>query len=116
MPMTTFSVLVQLDILVDARAPANVPDRHSSIDSHNNAAIPILLESGSIYCFSVFLLAITLTTACSDSDLYSVLLGIAYQAINIATTLAVVRVGLWHNVEDAVKRSFTQLTNPMLSK
>jgi len=93
------------------RALANVPDLHSSIDTRHNATISIILESGSIYCFSAFLLAIALTTAGSSSELYSVLLGIAFQAINIAPTLTVVRVGLGHNIEDAVKTGFTQLTN-----
>ncbi|KAJ7816273.1 hypothetical protein B0H14DRAFT_3744031 [Mycena olivaceomarginata] len=91
----------------------NVPDLHSSINTVYSAAISIILESGSIYCFSAFLLAIALTTAGSSSELYSVLLGIAYQAINIAPTLTVVRVGLGHNIEDAVKTGFTQPPNPM---
>jgi hypothetical protein len=86
------------------RGLANVPDLHSSIDTVYNAAISIMyvvrsstraewcpllagthlersLESGSIYCFSAFLLAIALTTAGSSSELYSMLLGIGYQAI-----------------------------------
>ncbi|KAJ7254986.1 hypothetical protein B0H12DRAFT_1114415 [Mycena haematopus] len=86
----------------------NVPDLHSSIASRYNTTISIILESGAIYCFSAFLLAIALTTAGSSSELYSVLLGIACQAINIAPTLTVVRVGLGHNIEDAVKTGFTQ--------
>ncbi|KAJ7152562.1 hypothetical protein C8R46DRAFT_1303104 [Mycena filopes] len=84
---------------------------HSSIHSRSNAAMSIIFESGSIYCFSAFLLAIALATSGSSTALYSVLLGVAYQAINIAPTLTVVRVGLGHNIEDAIKRGFTQL-NP----
>ncbi|KAJ7752672.1 hypothetical protein B0H16DRAFT_1546146 [Mycena metata] len=97
------------------RTLANIPGLHSSIDTRFSAVISIILESGSIYCFSAFLLAITLTTVGSSNNFYSVLVGIAYQAVNIAPTLTVVRVGLGHNIEDAVKRGFTQPPEPIVS-
>ncbi|KAJ7699095.1 hypothetical protein B0H16DRAFT_1644279 [Mycena metata] len=97
------------------RTIANIPGLHSSIDTRFSAVISIILESGSIYCFSAFLLAITLTTVGSSNNFYSVLVGIAYQAVNIAPTLTVVRVGLGHNIEDAVKRGFTQPPEPIVS-
>ncbi|KAJ7152564.1 hypothetical protein C8R46DRAFT_1121533 [Mycena filopes] len=85
-------------------AKLDVTGLHSSIDTRSNAAMSIIFESGSIYCFSAFLLAIALATSGSSTALYSVLLGVAYQAINIAPTLTVVR--------DAVKKGFTQPPKP----
>ncbi|KAJ7761716.1 hypothetical protein B0H16DRAFT_1530363 [Mycena metata] len=76
------------------RTLTNIPGLHSSIDTRFSAVISIILESGSIYCFSAFSLAITLTTVGSNNNFYSVLVGIAHQAVNIAPTLTVVRVGL----------------------
>ncbi|KAJ7660925.1 hypothetical protein DFH06DRAFT_381799 [Mycena polygramma] len=95
------------------RALASFSDLHSSINSSYNATISIILESGSIYCFTAFLLAVALTTTGSSSHLYSVLLGISCQAINIAPTLTVVRVGLGHNIEDAVKTGFSMPLSSM---
>ncbi|KAJ7152559.1 hypothetical protein C8R46DRAFT_1228776 [Mycena filopes] len=84
-------------------AKFDIQGLHSSIDTHSNTAVSIIFESGFIYCFIGFLLAIALATSGSSSALYSVLLGVADQAINIAPTLTVVRVGLGHNIEDAIK-------------
>ncbi|KAJ6501171.1 hypothetical protein C8R47DRAFT_1211428 [Mycena vitilis] len=95
------------------KALASFTDLHSSINTSYNTTISIILESGSLYCFTAFLLAIALTTTGSSSHLYSVLLGVSTQAINIAPTLTVVRVGLGHNIEDAVKTGFSMPLSSM---
>ncbi|KAJ7152548.1 hypothetical protein C8R46DRAFT_1303091 [Mycena filopes] len=97
-------------------AKLDVPGLHNSIDTRFNAAISIIplvklncrsFESGFIYCFSGLSLVIALATGGWNTVVYPVLLGAAYQAINIAPTLTIVRVGLGHNIEDAVKSQQT---------
>ncbi|KAJ6505508.1 hypothetical protein C8R45DRAFT_972906 [Mycena sanguinolenta] len=79
---------------VPARLPTTIKNRYST-------TISIILESGAIYCLCAGLLAVGRLSD-STGTFYLVMEGIGFQAVNIAPTLTVVRVGLGHNVLDSV--------------
>ncbi|KAJ6505509.1 hypothetical protein C8R45DRAFT_972911 [Mycena sanguinolenta] len=74
----------------------------TAFKSRYNTTISIILESGTIYCVCAALLAVSLMSTGSNGKFYLTMEGIAFQAVNIAPTLTVVRVGLGHNVLDSM--------------
>ncbi|KAJ7195173.1 hypothetical protein GGX14DRAFT_404097 [Mycena pura] len=79
---------------------------HATLKNRYNTTISIILESGVIYCLCAGLLAVALLSSGTGNStkFYRTMEGIAYQAVNIAPTLTVVRVGLGHNIVDSVGR------------
>ncbi|KAF7367791.1 hypothetical protein MSAN_00843300 [Mycena sanguinolenta] len=78
----------------------------TTIKNRYTTTISIILESGAIYCFCAGMLAVSAMSN-STGTFYLVIEGIAFQAVNIAPTLTVVRVGLGHNVLDSVDRGMS---------
>ncbi|KAJ6505512.1 hypothetical protein C8R45DRAFT_972926 [Mycena sanguinolenta] len=86
-----------------ASAHAHLP---TTIKNRYSTTISIILESGAIYCLCAGMLAVSVMSN-STGTFYLVMEGIAFQAVNIAPTLTVVRVGLGHNVLDSVDRGIS---------
>ncbi|KAJ7481287.1 hypothetical protein B0H11DRAFT_2023376 [Mycena galericulata] len=78
---------------------------HTTLKNRYSTTISIILESGAIYCICAGLLAIAISSSGLNSRFYVTMEGIAFQAVNIAPTLTVVRVGLGHNIVDSVGSS-----------
>ncbi|KAJ7744079.1 hypothetical protein B0H16DRAFT_1560141 [Mycena metata] len=68
--------------------------------SRYNAAITMLLESGTLY---LIIITIILAIPAREALIYAASLGVAFHMINIAPTLIVVRVGLGHNIQDTIQ-------------
>ncbi|KAJ7759235.1 hypothetical protein B0H16DRAFT_1534879 [Mycena metata] len=75
---------------------------HMTLKNRYSTTISIILESGAIYCICAGLLAVALLSSGNSGKFYRTMEGIAFQAVNIAPTLTVVRVGLGHNIVDSV--------------
>jgi len=79
---------------------------HATLRNRYSTTISIILESGAIYCLCAGLLAVALLSSGTGNStkFYRTMEGIAYQAVNIAPTLTLVRVGFGHNIVDSVGR------------
>ncbi|KAJ6568058.1 hypothetical protein DFH09DRAFT_1314043 [Mycena vulgaris] len=105
--MATFTNLVLLALtagrILWMRREAFYAGLDDTCRTRYRSAVTIILESGAIYCVCAVLLTITFSIRpLTWSVAYGITLGTSLQAINIAPTLTVVRIGLGHNTDDPI--------------
>ncbi|KAJ6605182.1 hypothetical protein DFH09DRAFT_1120949 [Mycena vulgaris] len=105
--MATFTNLVLLALTAGRiswmRRAAFYAGLNDTCRTRCRTAVTIILESGAIYYIYAVLLTITFSIRpLTWSVAYGITLGISLQAINIAPTLTVVRIGLGHNTDDPI--------------